>query len=130
MNTRLVVHKNGESQLEYDREIALPEHQQAYLDRMDEDMDKGISMGDTQLSNPDAQQKAQYVALILAQAVEEDNEATAAATMAYLATRLPDLKQVKLSEVNGQPGFEFIFDREFQSETPINFVSPADFKGQ
>jgi hypothetical protein len=130
MSNRLVVHKNGESLLEYDRSIPLPEHQQEYLDRMDADMDKGIKVGDVDVPHPDAQQKAQYAALILARAVEEENEPTAAATMAYLATRLPDLKQVKLSEINGQPGFEFIFDRDFQPETPINFVSPADFKTQ
>jgi hypothetical protein len=82
------------------------------------------------VNNPDTQQKAQYVALILAKAVTEENEPTAAATLAYLATRLPDLKQIKLSEINGQPGFEFIFDRDFQPETAINFVSPSDLKSQ
>jgi hypothetical protein len=130
MSDRLVVHKGGESQLEYDRSKPLPDHQQQYLDRMDMEMDQGINLGDEFVPHPDFQKKALYVAQILAKAVTEDNEAAAAAACSWLATRLPDLKQVKITNVDERQGIDLIFDKEFVPETPINFVPPENFDKQ
>lgn len=130
MTDRLVVHMGGESQLEYDRSQQLPDHQQQYLDRMDMEMDQGINLGDEFVPHPDFQKKALYVAQILAKAVIDENEASAAAACSWLATRLPDLKQVKISNVDDRQGIDLIFDKEFVPETKINFVSPEDYDKQ
>ena len=42
MNNIMAVFLNGIAQLEYDRDKLLPDHQAAYLDKMDARMDAGI----------------------------------------------------------------------------------------
>jgi hypothetical protein len=130
MSEKLVVHMGGESQLEYDRSKPLEKKQQEYLDKMDADMDQGIRLENEFIPHPDFQKKALYVAQILAKAVIDDNEPTAAAACSWLATRLPDLKQVKITQVQEQQGIDLIFDREFVPESKVRFFSPEDLKKQ
>lgn len=125
MSSKLVIVLNGESQLEYHRDKVLPEAQRAYLDRLDRDMGRGIEIGATRFDDPDLIQRAQFMAINLIQAVRDGNEAIAAASCAYLADRLPDLKQVRAVDKDGQTGIDLIFDREFSKEVKLNFV-PRD----
>ncbi len=128
---KVVAHIDGASQLEYDRSKPLPERQREYLDRMDADMDRGIVLGGVQVPHPDLQQKAQFIAQALAEAIRDDNEPVAAATLSWLANRLPDLKQVKILDMgDGRMGYELIFDREFAPESKVQFVKPEDFRKQ
>lgn len=120
----LVAVVNGEPVVEYDRNKSLPENQLAYLDKMDEKMEMGIPSGQGNIFAPDQEQRAQFVASQLMMAISSDNEQLIAASMAYLANRLPDLKQVTSKEKEGETHIALIYDREYTSPQTLNFVKP------
>ena len=122
---KLVAVMNGESQVEYDRTKGLPENQLHYLDVMDQKMDEGIPHGAGHIFAPDAQQKAQFVASQLIHAIKSDNEQLAAATLAYLAIRLPDLQQVVAEERDGETHIKLIYDQEYVKAQPVQFIKPG-----
>jgi len=120
----LVAVINGDSEVEYDRSKVLPEHQQTYLNKMDEKMDGGIPSGQGNIFAPDQTQKALFVANQLMAAIDEDNEQLIAASMAYLATRLPELKQVSRKEKDGDQEISLIYDKDYSPAQTVNFVRP------
>ena len=120
----LVAVVNGESVIEYDRTKALPDHQLEYLNKMDEKMEMGIPSGQGNIFAPDQEQKAQFVANQLMMAIKTENEQLIVASMAYLANRLPDLKQVSSKEKNGETQISLIYDREYSEPQAMNFVKP------
>lgn len=128
----MAVTLNGIAQLEYDRNKSLPPQQALYLDKMDQKMDAGIFVGDATISNPELSQRAQFVAGNLANAILSDDEAMCSALTAYLAMRLPDLKQVKIttSNDNNKPAdhsaaeisIELVFDETYQKQVEVKFL--------
>lgn len=125
MSDNMVVLLNGEALFEYDRTKSLPENQNQYLDQMDQKMDGGITLGDDVITNPDQQQRAQFVAFTLLTAIQQDNEAVIAAMNSYLAMRYPDLKQVKADMDNESKRvmFDLIFDQEHKNQVKVSFNS-------
>jgi hypothetical protein len=121
MNNVMAVFLNGIAQLEYDRERLLPDHQAAYLDKMDAKMDAGILVGNETVMDPDQNQRTQFAAANLAHALQAQDEAVAAAMCSYLAIRLPDLKQVKIEDENGEISIEFIFDEPYRKQVAVDF---------
>lgn len=122
--SKLVVVFNGQSVIEYDRNVRLPGQQREYLDRMDANMDGGVDINDEHIANPDGQQRAKFVAMQLVHALINDNEPMIAAMCAYLATRLPDLKQVKADEHAEQLTLELVFSENNAHQVPVTF-SPS-----
>ena len=131
MNNILAVLLNGVAQLEYDRDKQLPPHQELYLEKMDTQMDEGIQVDNKLISNPDINQRAQFVAGNLADAILNDQESAAAALCSYLANKLPDLKQVKISQSssdgassasNNEISIELVFDEHYQQQVPVKFL--------
>ena len=112
---------DGVAQLEYDREKLLPDHQAAYLDKMDEKMSEGISIGEKKIKDPDINQRAQFVVANLLHAIKTDNEQVAGAMCSYLAIRLPELKQVKINEQNGEVSIEFDYENEYTNQVAVQF---------
>ncbi len=121
---KLVIVVNGESQLEYDRSKKLPEKQRRYLDKMDQQMDTGITHGQGNIFSPQLKQKAEFVANQLIHAIQSDNEQLIAATLSYLAIRLPDLQQVSAEINDSEVKINLIYDREFIQPQPVNFIKP------
>jgi len=124
MSNSLVVLVNGESQLEYDRTKALPPKQLEFLDIMDEKMSKGISLNGSTIAAPDTVQRAQFVSMQLIAALIDSNDQLIAASCAYLANRLPDLKQLKVDE---DFNFDLVFDQEYKNKVQVAF-NPIDLK--
>jgi len=122
---KLVAVLHGESQVEYDRSRQLPEKQLEYLAIMDAKMDEGIPHGAGHIFAPDQQQKAQFVADQLINAIKTENEQLAAATIAYLAIRLPDLQQVIGEEKDGETTIKLVYDREYVKAAPVQFIKPG-----
>ncbi|MEE8387302.1 MAG: hypothetical protein V3R65_01900 [Acidiferrobacterales bacterium] len=112
---------NGIAQLEFDRSKPLPDHQGAYLDKMDSKMDAGILLGEESISNPDMGQRTQFVAANLAHAIKANDESTAAAMCSWLASRVPDLKQVKFNEVDGEFSIDLVFDEDYIKQIAVAF---------
>lgn len=125
VNQKLVVVIDGQSMLEYDRSRPLPGLQRRFLDQMDQEMDQGITLGGSKLAQPDLASRAQFVALNLIQAVQDQEEQKAAAMCSYLANRLPDLKQVVAVVQDGEVAIDLVFDRAYVPESKVEFVKPA-----
>lgn len=127
MSDVMAVLLNGTAQIEYDRKIALPAKQQDFLQRMDQDMDAGIQLGNQYIEQPDQTQRAQFIALHLVQALLADNEQRIAASCAYLATRMPDLKQVKaVTKPDGAIGIDLVFTEDYRNQIKVEFMSPGN----
>jgi len=122
---KLIAVINGESKIEYDRSQVLPEKQLSYLDKMDQQMSSGIPHGQGNIFAPQIEQKAQFVANQLINAIQSDDEQLIAATMAYLAIRLPDLQQVVAEEKAGEINIKLIYDKPFVEAQTVQFVSPS-----
>jgi hypothetical protein len=124
MSSIMAVLLNGIAQIEYDRDKLLPSHQAAYLDKMDATMDKGILVGNETVRNPDLNQRAQFAAANLVHALQTDDEAMAAAMCSYLAIRLPELKQVRIEEIDGEMAVELVFDQAYCRQVAVTFTPP------
>ena len=119
MSNLFAVLLNGIAQLEYDRDKPLPPHQAAYLDKMDTKMAAGILIGDTTIKDPDINQRAQFVAANLHNAIKSDDEEMSAALCSWLANRLPDLKQVKMNENDDQVSIDLVFDEDYGKQAAV-----------
>jgi hypothetical protein len=117
----MAVFLDGIAQLEYNRDQLLPDHQAAYLDKMDSKMDEGIVVGSEKVENPDLNQRAQFAAANLLHALNTDDESMAAAMCSYLAIRLPELKQVRFESVDGEVSIELIYDEEYRKQVAVDF---------
>ena len=113
---------DGIAQLEYDRNKPLPDHQALYLDKMDQKMDEGIQVGASSIPNPDLNDRAQFIAANLANAIINNDEAMSSALCSYLAIRIPELKQVKILNENGEISIDLVFDEEYAKQIPVKFV--------
>jgi uncharacterized protein YaiL (DUF2058 family) len=122
MSKIMAVLLNGIAQLEYDRERLLPDHQAAYLDRMDAKMDSGILIGEQLVKNPDLDQRTRFAAANLAHAIQMDDESMAAAMCSYLAIRLPELKQVRIEDDTDGISIELVFDEEYRKQVAVQFT--------
>ena len=122
MGNMMAVFLNGIAQLEYNREQLLPDHQAAYLDKMDSKMDEGIDVGGETVENPDLNQRTQFAAANLVHALKTDNESMAAAMCSYLAIRLPELKQVRIEDASGEISIELVFDKEYSKQVAVEFT--------
>jgi len=117
----LTILVNGEPHLEYDRDKPLPEQQRAYLDRMDKRMDDGIELGGARVDVPDTLQRAQFVAIQVIEGLQSGDEPVVAATCAYLASRMPDLTQVKAQLVDEGYSVELVFGEPYVKEVAVQF---------
>ena len=121
MSSMLAVLLNGIAQLEYHRDRQLPVHQAAYIDKMDVKMDAGIMVGNTIIADPDVNQRAQFVAGNLLNAIKSNDEEMSAALCTWLANRLPDLKQVRFTEDGDRVTIDLVFDEEYRKQAAVAF---------
>lgn len=126
---KLTVVMNGQSMIEYDRHKPLASRQRLFLDHMDRDMDAGFSLDGKLETSPDLLARARFVANSLVEALVAENESVAAATCAYLALRLPELKQVRVDEKDGQMHIDLVFDKPHVSAQTVHFDRPKGGNG-
>lgn len=122
MSAILTVVLNGESRLQYDRGRILSGRQAEYLERMDQRMNAGIELDGVHVPMPDSQQRVRFVAMQLVQALMRDDESRTAAMTGYLASRLPDLQQVKVRLEEGEAEIDLVFDEPYQESKVVQFV--------
>ncbi len=114
---------DGIAQMEYDRDRALAQDHAQYLESMDSKMAGGITLGDKMIANPDINQCAQFVAQNLAHALKNDKGTMAMALTSWLATHLPELKQVKMVQAEVGLNIELVFDEEYSNQVAVSFDS-------
>lgn len=122
MSNIMAVLLNGIAQLEYDRDKLLPDHQSLYLDKMDTKMDEGIYLDERTIKQPDLNQRTRFAAANLAHAINTNDESTAAAMCSYLAIRLPELKQVRIEDSQGEFTIELVFDEAYKKQVAVDFT--------
>jgi len=121
MLDNLAIVVNDQLKLEYDRAKELPENQQQYLSNIDQKFSSGLELQGEQIDKPTIEQKARYMSLILMESIIYQEDDKAAVSMAWLATRLPDLKQLKATVDEQGTQFELIFDREYKPHQVVDF---------
>lgn len=112
---------NDQPLLHFDRSKPLAPKQAEYLDKLDNKFDAGIELQGEWLENPDLPQRARWMALALMEGILYQEDEKAAASLAWLATRLPDLKQVLAVVDEEGTRFELVFDREYQPRQVVDF---------
>ncbi|MDH5571920.1 MAG: hypothetical protein OEY89_09155 [Gammaproteobacteria bacterium] len=121
MSNIMAVLQNGIAQIEYNRDKFLPDHQQLYLDKMDEKMNTGILIDNVLIENPEPEQRLRFVAGNLANAIKSGDEPMVAALCAYLASRQPELKQVKIEDVEGGISIDLVYDEVYLNQIGVQF---------
>ena len=122
MSNMMAVLINGIAQLEYDRNKPLTDYQQTYLDKMEEKMDQGIIIDGKTIETPELSEKIQFVAANMLSAMKEDNAGVTSALCTYIATRLPELKQIKVIENVDEMSIEMVFDEDYKGQTSVSFT--------
>ncbi len=96
MSNELNITMNGESLHCFDKKKGLARMQFAYVQRMDENMDKGISVGDEIIANPDQQQRVEFVIGQMLEALRVNDKRDVDMMCRYLAHRMPELDGVHI----------------------------------
>lgn len=122
MSNIMAVLINGIAQIEFDRDKPLSDYQLTYLDEMDRKMEEGIDIDGEAVSSPELHQKIQFVTANMISAIKADNEAMISALCSYLATRMPDLKQIKITEENEGMSVDMVFDQEYKGQVSVGFT--------
>jgi len=120
---------NNVPHLEYDRNIALSDHQLQFLDKMDQELSAQIVMGDEVISSPGIYEKAQFVAINLVNALKMGNEQLSAAMCSYLALRVPDLKKVNVLDSDGKVVIDLVFDEDYVRQVQVEFQGRSNNGG-
>ncbi len=123
----LAVVVNDQLMLEYNRDIPLDDNKLNYINSLDKKFDQGIELEGEKLSNPNVQQRAQFISLSLMEGIMYKDDKMASASLAWLALRLPDLKQVVAQVDHNGTKFELVFDREYKPHVDVQF-NPSLFK--
>jgi len=122
MSEKLYIEMNGAPLIEYDRNIRLPGHQRRFLEKMDEDMSEGIELAGETIDEPNPVQRAQFVAIQLLTAMQQNEEGLIAATCAYLANRYPEMRKVVASEQGDNVSLDLVFNEaQEQNTVAVNF---------
>lgn len=111
---KLTVSINDQVVYEYDRSTALNDQQRGFLDRMDQDMTRGIKVNGELIGEPDSRQRATFVAMNLIKALLQEDDAKIQVSCAYLVTRLPELSEVHARDEEGRVGIELVDNRQEQ----------------
>jgi hypothetical protein len=109
--THLNILINDQLAFEYDRSEVLDDQQLQFIERMDRDMDGGIRMYGELMAEPDAEQKARFVAMNLIKSLRQEDHARIAASCAYLSHQLPPIVEVHARDQDGRVNIEFVTGR-------------------
>jgi hypothetical protein len=108
VSDKLTVFVNDESVFEYNLSIELDGQQLVFLDKMDSDMSQGIIISGDMIAEPDKEHRAEFVAMNLIKALQQDNEASVMVCCAYLTQRYSDLLEVRVIDGDERVVVEFV----------------------
>ncbi len=121
-----VVTLNSEKVIEYFRDRPLSQKQQDDLTATDKKLNLGIDLAGEFIQQPTDQDKAIFMANIIVNALNSDDETTIAVACAFLATRYIHLKQLKITAHEGRISIELINDQLYADPVPIRFIPKKD----
>ncbi|MFK8028105.1 MAG: hypothetical protein AB8C40_08630 [Gammaproteobacteria bacterium] len=121
-----VVTLNAEKVIEYFRDRPLNQSQHDDLAATDLKLDQGIKIAGEFIKQPTDQDKAVFMANVLTNALDNDNDSAIAVACAYLATRFIHLKQLKITSHDDRVSIELINDQLYAEPIPIKFIPKKD----
>ena len=66
--------------------------------------------------------RVQFVSANLMEAMQSGNEGLTSALCTYIATRMPDLKQIKITDDNESVCIDLVFDEDYGKQTFVSFT--------
>jgi len=108
VSDKLAVFVNDEPVFEYRLKIELDDQQLAFLDKMDNDMSQGFKVQGEMIVDSKPEQRAEFVAMNLIKALQQDNEASVMVCCAYLTQRNPELREVRVSDADKGVVVDFV----------------------
>ena len=121
--SNLVIVMNSEKVLEYFRARSLSNQQLIDLGRIDAKLLQGFRVAGEFIKQPSAEDKAMFMANMLIHALNQNDETKMGLCCSFLATRYPDLKQVRIVQHPDRTSIEMINDRIYVEETQVQFKS-------
>ena len=106
--SNLSIYANDQLAFEYDRATVIDENQQAFLDKIDTDMERGVKIHGELITKPDTKQKAIFVAMNLLRALKQEDDTRIAVYCAYLNSRLPNTVEVHARDGDNRIDIEFV----------------------
>lgn len=125
---RLAIVVNEELMYEYHRDVELAENKQKYLASLDHKFDQGLEISGEFVESPSLEQRAKYMTLSLMEGIMYQDEKMASVSLSWLATRLPELKQVIAQVDFDGTQFELVFDQEYTPKVSVDFDPSAGLK--
>ncbi len=110
MNNELHLVIDDKIKFKYDRTKPLAGLQRRFLEKMDFDMDHGITVDGQKISAPDRMQRVQYVANHIVNSFLNNKQQAFVAGCAYLAKTAPDLQQITLESHHSHQSISLLFD--------------------
>ena len=119
----MIVQVDGKVVLEYDRRKPLNKRQKEDLSRIDTNLSLNTPASGHSQVQPNPLKFTEVVSCALVKALQTGNDQVTAASCAWLANRIPELRQVK-AQIEGaeQISIELVFNRDYQPEQTIRFV--------
>lgn len=106
----LTITMNGENVHSFNKKKGLARMQFAYVQRMDENMDQGIQVGDEVIGSPDDMDRAQFVIGQLLEALRVNDRRSVDMMCRYLAHRMPQLDGIHIKDEGDE--FEVTLEME------------------
>ena len=122
---KLAIVVNQELVLEYDRNHPLDDRQKSSLNNIEAKLDLGIRVDDQFIAQPTVRDRATFIANQLLHAYLNDDDPKIAICCAYLASRLPELKQIRSTHHPDRISIQLVFDQEYQKENKVQFVDKS-----
>jgi len=110
MTKKLYISLNGKKIIEYERDKRLPGHQRLFLNKMDDDMSRGFTLGGEMIHQPDENDRMNYIAMKLVQGILADNQGLISAMCAYIASRYTAVREIQAWEEGDQVAITFTFE--------------------
>lgn len=119
----MIVQVDGKVVLEYDRRKPLNKKQKEDLSLIDEQLSQDFKVKKHADLKPDPLKSTELIACALIKALQTGNDHVTAASCAWLANRIPELRQVKAkTEDSDSISIELVFNRGYQPEQTIHFT--------
>lgn len=99
MSMNLVVYINDGKRLEFDRGRPLPGQVRNRLEALELELDRGVDLPQGRIETPTTEQKAHFaIEQLLNQLARASDDSAATLWCAYVATRLPELVAIRVTE--------------------------------
>ena len=117
---------DGRVAMHWDRTRELTPEQRRGIAELDRELRAGFEVNGVRYARPELLPRAQFAASVIPQALREGRSPAAQLALAFVCTRLPDLRQIQYRHrSDGRYDIAFITDRDYDpGERPVRMRRP------